>query len=197
MSQTQCATAPAIFNFQSYTVRVIVRDGDPWFVASDVADALEYRDAPDMTRVLDEDEIGSTHIVRSTQGGNPNAAIISESGLYHAILKSRKPKAKPFRRWVTGEVLPAIRKTGRYEVPNAPAISILSRRWLVYFDHDKREVVKAVPNDACVMTTADFLKNFNDPDFMATTEELWDFAEATLRHLRNRLGKPKHIGNAG
>ncbi|MDR0703217.1 MAG: Bro-N domain-containing protein [Azoarcus sp.] len=112
---TPGASAPAIFNFTSHSVRIVVRDDAPWFVASDVAEALEYRNAPDMTRFLDEDEIGTTHIVRSTQGGNPNVAIISESGMYHAVLKSRKPAAKTFRRWVTGEVLPAIRKTGRYE----------------------------------------------------------------------------------
>ena len=106
------ALAPVVFNFQSNEVRIVVRDGNPWFVASDVADALEYREGKDMARILDDDEKGA-HIMR-TLGGDQSVTIISESGLYHAVLKSRKPKAKQFRRWVTSEVLPAIRKTGRY-----------------------------------------------------------------------------------
>lgn len=92
-------------------------DDEPWFAAPDVARALDYRTANDMTRILDEDEKG-TQIVR-TPGGDQEVSVISESGLYSAILRSRKPEAKKFRKWVTAEVLPAIRKTGRYEAPAA------------------------------------------------------------------------------
>lgn len=93
-------------------------DDAPWFVASDVAALLEYRNAPDMTRMLDEDE-KDTQIVR-TLGGGQEMTVISESGLYSAVLRSRKPEARQFRKWVTAEVLPAIRKTGRYEVAIEP-----------------------------------------------------------------------------
>lgn len=103
-----------IFAYTDSMVRTVEVGGEPWFVAKDVAEILGYRSAPDMTRSLDEDEIGTTQIVRSTSGGNPNMTIISESGLYHAIFQSRKEEAKAFRRWVTGEVLPAIRRTGGY-----------------------------------------------------------------------------------
>jgi len=104
--------APAVFNFNTHSVRTIERDGIVWFVANDIAKALNYRNADDMTRVLDDDERG-THIVR-TPSGDQEMQIINESGLYHALLKSRKPEAVPFRKWVTSEVLPAIRKTGSY-----------------------------------------------------------------------------------
>ncbi|MDR0672885.1 MAG: ORF6C domain-containing protein [Zoogloeaceae bacterium] len=114
-AQSLGASAPAIFNFDSHAVRIVTRDDQPWFVASDIADALEYLSAKDIARILDDDERGR-HIV-PTPSGEQEMTIISESGLYHAILKSRKPKARPFRKWVTGEVLPAIRKTGRYESP--------------------------------------------------------------------------------
>lgn len=107
-----CASAPTIFNFRSTEVRTLVLDGEAWFVASDVAKALAYTHAPHMLRVLDEDEKG-VRIV-DTLGGPQELGVISESGLYHAVLKSRKPEAKPFRKWVTSEVLPAIRKTGQY-----------------------------------------------------------------------------------
>ena len=107
----------------SFTVRAMLRDGEPWFVAADVAAVLEYRDAPNMTRNLDDDEKG-TQIV-STLRGAQEMTVISESGLYAAILKSRKPEAQRFRRWVTGEVLPAIRKTGGYSAqPVKPAVQL-------------------------------------------------------------------------
>ncbi|MDT2173254.1 BRO-N domain-containing protein, partial [Paenibacillus larvae] len=101
-----------VFNFTGKDVRVVVKDGHPWWVAKDVSELLGFRMASDFTRTLDDDE-KDTQIVR-TPGGNQEVTIINESGLYSAILKSRKPEAKQFKRWVTHEVLPAIRKTGMY-----------------------------------------------------------------------------------
>lgn len=105
----------SVFNFNKNEVRTIVNDdGEIWFVASDVATVLGYRNAPDMVRNLDNDEVSTTQIVRSRSGGNPNITIINESGLYSATLKSRKPEAKQFKKWVTSDVLPSIRKNGGY-----------------------------------------------------------------------------------
>lgn len=106
-------SALSVFSFNSsFTVRVAVINSTVWFVASDIAKALEYRDAGNMVRILDDDEKGTHNM--STPGGNQAVTVISESGLYHAVLKSRKPEAKAFRKWVTSEVLPSIRKTGEY-----------------------------------------------------------------------------------
>ena len=91
-------------------VRTVERDNLIWFVASDIASALNYESAKDMTRSLDDDERGR-HIV-PTPSGDQEMIVINESGLYHALIKSRKPEAVPFRKWVTGEDLPTIRKTG-------------------------------------------------------------------------------------
>ncbi len=101
------------FRFESREVRTLLIDDQPWFVASDVSSALQYRDAFNMNRNLDDDEKG-TQIV-STPGGDQEMLVISESGLYSAILRSRKAEAKRFKKWVTADVLPAIRKHGRYE----------------------------------------------------------------------------------
>lgn len=100
-------------------VRVIERNGEPWFVAADVCNALEIDRT--QTRRLDDDEKG----VYSTQtpGGSQMMNIVNESGLYALVLGSRKPEAKAFKRWVTHEVLPAIRRTGRYETPGAEGIT--------------------------------------------------------------------------
>lgn len=101
------------FRFETREVRTLLIDDQPWFVASDVAKALDYQAAKDMARNLDDDERGR-HIV-PTLSGDQEMTIINESGLYSAILRSRKAEARRFKKWVTSEVLPAIRKHGRYE----------------------------------------------------------------------------------
>lgn len=100
------------FAYGDQPVRVVTIDGEPWFVAADVARILGHSEAAAMTRTLDDDEKG-LHTVQ-TPGGDQALSIVSESGLYSAILRSRLAQARPFRRWVTSEVLPQIRKTGSY-----------------------------------------------------------------------------------
>lgn len=105
----------SVFNFNENEVRTIVKDdGEIWFVASDVATVLEYSVASAMIRHLDEDEKGVSIV--HTLGGEQEVSIISESGLYSATLKSRKPEAKQFKKWITSDVLPSIRKNGGYIV---------------------------------------------------------------------------------
>ncbi|MDU4059451.1 MAG: Bro-N domain-containing protein [Pseudomonas oryzihabitans] len=101
------------FKFDQRELRTLLVGDQPWFVATDVALALEYAEAKDMTRNLDEDEKGRQIV--PTPGGDQEMLVINESGLYSAILRSRKAEAKRFKKWVTAEVLPAIRKHGRYE----------------------------------------------------------------------------------
>lgn len=105
------------FNFNQNQIQVINKDGEAWFIASEIAAMFGYRDAANLTRILDDDEKG-THNV-STLGGKQDVSVINESGFYHAAFKSRKAEVKPFRKWVTSEVLPAIRKTGGYQISDA------------------------------------------------------------------------------
>lgn len=103
------------FDYSGRQVRTVTRDGEPWFVAADVCAVLGVSNPSQAMTYLDDDERDSTLI--SSEGGQERAAnIINEPGLYSLILRSRKPEAKAFKRWVTHEVLPALRKTGRYEV---------------------------------------------------------------------------------
>ncbi|PTR07861.1 MULTISPECIES: Bro-N domain-containing protein [Novosphingobium] len=102
------------YEFDEHPVRIVMVAGDPWFVANDLAKALGYTQAPHMVRMLDDDEKG-IHIV-DTLGGHQEMNIISESGMYAAVLKSRRDEARRFRKWVTSEVLPALRKTGQYQM---------------------------------------------------------------------------------
>lgn len=112
-------STPVVFNFVSNTLRVVTIDGNPWFVAADVCDALGIENNRNATARLDDDEKGVRTM--DTPSGQQELTIINESGLYSLILTSRKPEAKKFKKWVTSEVLPAIRKTGSYHaVPPAP-----------------------------------------------------------------------------
>jgi hypothetical protein len=107
-----------IFAFEGTEVRTVVRDGEPWWVATDVAAVLEIGRTHDAVRSLDDDEKGAETV--RTPGGEQSITVINEPGLYSLILRSRKPQAKAFKRWITHEVIPALRKTGRYEVAPKP-----------------------------------------------------------------------------
>ena len=112
------------YSFDEQPVRVVVIAGEPWFVATDLAKALGYTHTPHMVRQLDEDEKG-VHIL-DTLRGPQELSIISESGMYAAIFKSRREEAQRFRKWVTADVLPELRKTGRYVLHDqdpAPQVS--------------------------------------------------------------------------
>lgn len=115
------------FNFEGQTsVRTVLKGEEPWFVAADVCAALGHSNAREAIRGLDEDERGVS--IADTPGGPQELNLISESGLYTLILRSRKPQARAFRRWVTHEVLPALRRTGGYQVKESiPAAGNLPR----------------------------------------------------------------------
>lgn len=106
-------------------VRTVMINGEPWFAASDIAKPLGYRMASDLTRRIDDEDKG-THLM-STPSGEQNMIILNESGLYSAILGSKLESAKRFKRWVTSEVLPALRKTGTYEMPKKNKQNISKR----------------------------------------------------------------------
>ena len=109
------------FQEQFQAVRSMVdQSGEPWFVAKDVCDILELTNPSKAVLGLDEDEKGVTK--GYTLGGEQDLIIINESGLYNLIFRSNKPQAKVFRKWVTSEVLPAIRKQGHYGFVQKSAI---------------------------------------------------------------------------
>lgn len=115
------------FAFNSQQVRIISVNGDPWFVASDVCKILDIANVSKALSRLDDEEIMSLDresiLTLSDDPNTVRLSAISESGLYSLTLGSRKPQAKDFKRWVTREILPTIRKTGKYEIaPASPAL---------------------------------------------------------------------------
>lgn len=113
MSQNQPAIA-SVFNFKDRSVRVIQKDGQQWWVAADVCRILNHTNSRMALRSLDDDEKGVGKVY--TPGGKQNLQIINDSGLFSLVLRSNLPEAKAFKRWLTHEVLPQIRKTGGYQI---------------------------------------------------------------------------------
>lgn len=105
------------------SVRTLVRDGEPWFVGKDVAEKLGYAKARNAlaAHVDAEDKKGA--LIQCTPGGTQTMTIINESGLYSLVLSSKLPAARAFKCWITHEVIPAIRKTGKYQQADVPAVA--------------------------------------------------------------------------
>lgn len=116
-----------IFSNEKFgTVRTVIKNNEPWFVAADVCKALEIGDTWNAVNRLDSDEKGTDSI--STLGGTQEMTVVNEPGLYSLVLGSRKPEAKEFKRWITHEVIPSIRKHGAYMTEDTLARAIADPR---------------------------------------------------------------------
>lgn len=105
-----------VFSYEGNDVRTVQRGGETWWVLRDVCDVLSLTTPARVAERLEEDEVSLTHIIDAL-GRKQETTIVSESGLYNVILRSDKPEAKNFKRWVTHEVLPTIRRHGAYLTP--------------------------------------------------------------------------------
>lgn len=168
------------------SLRVIEHKGEPWFVARDVCAVLgtETRDLPD---ILEHDEqrpiVDIIHTLNDSTGLRRDSRIISEPGLYSLILRSRKPEAKAFKRWVTHEVIPSIRKTGGYLIakPDDTPEAILARAVLVAQDTIRRIEAE---RDEAIRTKAE-IGSRREATAMATASAAVRKAAA----LENELGR--------
>ena len=177
----------ALFEHEKFgSLRVIEHKGEPWFVARDVCAVLgtETRDLPD---ILEHDEqrpiVDIIHTLNDSTGLRRDSRIISEPGLYSLILRSRKPEAKAFKRWVTHEVIPSIRKTGGYliaKLDDTPEV-ILARAVLVAQETIRR--IEAERDDA-IRTKAE-IGSRREATAMATASAAVRKAAA----LENELGR--------
>lgn len=118
------------WNYNNFEVRTITINNEPQWVLADVCRILEISHIKDTLNRLDNDEVGQTEVIDKL-GRKQKANIINESGLYNVILRSDKPQAKLFRKWVTSEVLPAIRKHGAYMTPETLEGAILNPDYLI------------------------------------------------------------------
>lgn len=137
-----------IFNYNSNQVRTVQRYGEPWFVLKDVCQVLGISNHKMTAQRLDLDEVSQADLTDSI-GRQQETTIINESGLYNVIIRSDKPEAKPFRKWVTSEVLPSIRKHGAYMTPETLQAAIMNPDYLLQVvtalkdETDKRKALEA------------------------------------------------------
>ena len=119
-------TAILPFDFQSHAVRVVMVKGEPWWVLSDVARVLGYRDATDAGRRVRPHQKGAHPLW--TPGGEQELSVVNEGGVYRLIMRSNHPQAEEFQDWVTDVVLPSIRKTGGYALPAKSRVAKVAKR---------------------------------------------------------------------
>ena len=117
-----------LFNFENHEVRSLLLNNEPWFVGKDVADVLGYKNQRDaISKHVDSEDKNTVAIHDGITRGNPNQTIINESGLYALIFGSKLESAQKFKRWVTSEVLPALRKTGQYQVKELSGQELMAK----------------------------------------------------------------------
>ena len=177
-----------VFNYHSNEVRTIQRDGEPWFVLKDVCQVLGLSDTNKTAERLDPDELTRTKFV---SGGQERLMyIINESGLYNVILRSDKPEAKPFRKWVTSEVLPSIRKHGAYMTPETLQAAILNPDVMIQLcqqlkeEQDKNMALRA-ENSKLTVTNAIMAPKADYFDELVERNTLTNFRETA-----KELGAP-------
>jgi anti-repressor protein len=144
---TDYQNALKVFEFDGSRVRVVEKDGQPWWVAKDVCDVLGHSNSRKAIELLDDDEKGVSKVY--TLGGMQDMTVISESGLYTLITRSNKPEARRFRKWVTSDVIPSIRKFGGYltnrkieEVLTDPD-TIIQLAWNIKAEKEKCRALEA------------------------------------------------------
>lgn len=192
MTTTETETAVRPFDYEGQQVRTITgAHGEPWFVATDVARILGYREAKDMTRRLDEDDKGRRSV--PTPGGVQQLTVITEPGLYAAVLGSQVPGARAFKRWITHEVLPTIRRTGGYG-HQAPAPAELTRSDLARMVLDaETEKAQAQAALAAAAPKVDYHDTFVATDDMISVRTLANQLSIGEQALRDLLIRKKWI----
>ena len=156
-----------IFNYRKNEVRTVMIDGEPWFVLKDVCRVLDISHVKDTADRLDLDEVGQTEVT-DRLGRKQTATIINESGLYAVILRSDKPEAKPFRKWVTTEVLPSIRKKGIYASEALSSEKLLAKALLAAqraLEAQKRQMKELEEENLRLLTNTPSAIAWNDGEY--------------------------------
>lgn len=191
-----------IFNYQNNEVRTVEMNGEPWFVLKDVCEVLGLTDTGRTAERLDPDELTRTTLVSG--GQNREMFVINESGLYNVILRSDKPEAKPFRKWVTSEVLPSIRKHGAYMTPETLQAAILNPDTLIQLcqqikaEQDKNAVLTAANSQLTVekqimQPKADYFDELVDRNLLTSFRETAKQLEIKEKVLIQFLLEKKYI----
>lgn len=163
------ADEPQPFDFNGQPIRVVTIDGEPWFVLADACKVLGLTNPSMAAEGIDADALSSAEVIDS-MGRTQTARITDESGIYALAFKSRKDEAKAFTRWVTKEVLPAIRKTGSYGAPALPELS--PGDWARLVLQEETEKKEALAQLEAAQPAVEYVKQYVGNDD-AVTVEAW------------------------
>ncbi len=192
---------PQIFNFEQNEVRTILVNDEPYFVGKDVASVLGYSNTKDaLSRHVDlEDKMGSRI---TTSGQSREMTIINESGLYSLILKSKLPSAKKFKRWVTSEVLPAIRKHGGYLTPEKVEEALLNPDTIIQLATQLKEertgrliAEQKIAEYEPKISYLDSILSSTDSVTISQIAADYGMSPQQMNKLLHKLGIQKKIGN--
>ena len=175
--------------YKDNPVRIIEKDGEPWFVAKDVCDILGFGNPYSSLAKLDKDEKVTLHNMEGILNSkNQDVVIVSEPGLYSLILRSRKPEAKAFKRWVTHEVLPSIRKTGAYLAPN---ISMEKLQHLIESIGEQYKLL--IESNSIMRQQLEYAAQFVPKNKYGSTSPVNGQRRTTIRRGANVAGKGRLI----
>lgn len=176
------------FNFNDHQVRVITIDGEPWFVLTDLAKVLDIAAVGRLAQRLDEG-VRQTHTLQ-TAGGPQKMILVSEAGMYEVVIRSDKPEAAAFRRWITGTVLPEIRKTGSYGVQRELTEQEIVFQALTILKSKNEELEAKVEADA---PKVEYVDTFVARDDCRTFGDLAKSLGLAESYIREELLKRKWI----
>lgn len=180
-----------VWNYESSEIRTVQINGEPWFVLSDVCKVLELSSPHKVAERLDGDEKGRNQI--PTLGGVQEMAVVNESGLYAVILRSDKPQAKPFRKWVTSEVLPSIRKHGSYSVQSQFADLSPQLQVLIQMETRQKQIEARQAEQATALAGLE-QKIQNTCEVIALDKTAW---RKDSEHLINKIARATGDGYGG
>lgn len=180
-----------VWNYESSEIRTVQINGEPWFVLSDVCKVLELSSPHKVAERLDGDEKGRNQI--PTLGGVQEMAVVNESGLYTVILRSDKPQAKPFRKWVTSEVLPSIRKHGSYSVQSQFADLSPQLQVLIQMETRQKQIEARQAEQATALAWLE-QKIQNTCEVIALDKTAW---RKDSEHLINKIARATGEGYGG
>lgn len=180
-----------VWNYEGAEVRTVQIDGEPWFVLADICRELEISNSRMVSERLESDELMSAKL---TSGGQRREmTIINESGLYTVILRSDKPQAKPFRKWVTSEVLPSIRKHGSYSVQSQFADLSPQLQVLIQMETRQKQIEARQAEQATALAGLE-QKLQNTCEVIALDKTAW---RKDSEHLINKIARATGEGYGG
>ena len=184
---------PQIFNFEQIEVRMIIVDDTPYFVGKDVAEILGYSNHRDALKKHVDDEDKDGVAIRDAIGRQQNTIVVNESGLYSLIIGSKLPSAKKFKRWVTSEVLPSIRKTGSYS--NVPQTFAQALRLAADLEEEKLMLEQKVAEYEPKITYLDTILSSTDTVTISQIAADYGMSAIAFNRILNELEVQRKVGN--